>query len=87
MQNCVVQRESNKSVSRAFKHNCNLQFFQERWFKTLVIMIEKGKGHFLGKLRTIQFVESDLQLTLKIVVSNRNNVNVETDARVSKRNY
>jgi len=40
--------------------------------KTLDITIEKGKGPVLGKLRTIQLIEADLQLVMRILVNNRN---------------
>ena len=36
------------------------QYFLIRWVKTLDIMIEKGKGPMLGKLRTIKLIEVDV---------------------------
>ena len=35
-------------------------FFPKRSLKTLIVMIEKGKGPVLGKLRTIQLIEANL---------------------------
>ena len=61
-----------------------VQFFPNRWLKTLVVMIEKGKGPVLGKLRTIQLIEADLQLLMRIFVNDRNKGSIETDERISK---
>ena len=36
----------------------------------LDVMIKKGKGSVIGKLRTIQLIEADLQLLMKILVNN-----------------
>ena len=47
-------------------------------------MIEKVKLHALRKLRVTQLLESDLQSTMRIVLSTRNKGNVEVDDRVSK---
>ena len=53
----------------------------------LDVIIEKGKGPVLGKLRTIQLIEADLQLVMKILVNNRNKHNIESDIRIAKSNY
>ena len=50
-------------------------------------MIEKRKVPVLGKLRTIQLIEDDLQLTMRMFVNIRNKRNIEIDERVSKINY
>ena len=50
-------------------------------------MIEKGKGLVFGKFRTIQLIESYLQLIMRMFVNVRNKGNIEYDERVSKRNY
>ena len=55
--------------------------------KTLDITIEKGKGPVLGKLRTIQLIEADLQLVMRILVNNRNKYRIERDSRIAKSNY
>ena len=55
--------------------------------KPLVIMIEKRKIPVLGKLPTIQLIEDDLQLTMRMFVNIRNKRNIEIDERVSKINY
>ena len=64
-----------------------VQFSPERWLKTLVVMIEKGKGPVLGKLRTIQLTEADLKLIMMMFVNIRNKGNIESDERVSKSIY
>ena len=51
------------------------------------MILEKGKGPVLGKLRTIQLIEADLQLLMRIYVGGRNNANIEDNKRLSKFNY
>ena len=55
--------------------------------KTLDIMMEKGKGPVVDKLHTIQLIEADLQLLMKILINIRNKLSIETNKRVSKYNY
>ena len=50
-------------------------------------MIKKGKGLIVGKLQTIQLIEADLQLLMRILVNNRNKFKIETDYRIVKSNY
>ena len=47
----------------------------------------KRKGLVLGKIRTMKLAEADLQLKMMIFVNFRNKGNMESDERVSKRNY
>ena len=49
--------------------------------------MEKGKGPIIGKLRTIQLIEADLQLLMRIFIGLRNDQEIEKDARLSKYNY
>ena len=50
-------------------------------------MLEKGKGPIIGKLRTIQLIEADLQILIYIFIGGRNDKNLEYDSRMSKFNY
>ena len=50
-------------------------------------MIEKGKELTLGKLRTIQLIEANMQLLIRIFMSLRNKGQIEKDSRLSKCNY
>ena len=50
-------------------------------------MIEKGKGPKLGKLRTIQLIEADLQLLMRIFLGLRDNKQIESDEMFLKSNY
>ena len=50
-------------------------------------MIEKGKGLVIGKLRTIQLIEADLQMIIRIYINNRMKEKIEIDPRISKANY
>ena len=45
------------------------KYFILRWIKILDIIMEKGKGLILGKLRIIQLIEVDLQLLMRIYFS------------------
>ena len=49
-------------------------------------MINKGKGLVVRKLRTIQLIEVDLQLVMRIAF-NQNKYSIERDKRVSKNNF
>lgn len=57
------------------------------WTKILDIIIEKGKGPILEKLRVTQLIEADFQLLLRIDFGLRNDANIENDDRISKYNY
>ena len=50
-------------------------------------MLDKGKGPILGKLRTIQLIEADLQLIMRIFVGLRNQNTIEGDNRLSEFNF
>ena len=54
--------------------------------KVLDIILEKEKEPILGKLRTIQLIEADLQLIIRIFIRERNDENVAIDKRISKYN-
>ena len=64
-----------------------VQFFPERWLTTLVVMIEKGRGTVLGKLRTIQLAEADLRLMMRMFIKIISRGNIESDERVSNFNH
>jgi hypothetical protein len=50
-------------------------------------MIEKGQGLKINKLCTIQLIKVDMQLLIRVFMSNRNVGQIEVDERVSKYNY
>ena len=62
-------------------------FYPTWWLKVLDIMIEKGKGPVIGKLRIIQLIEADLQMIMGIYVNNWNKHKIKSDPRISKANY
>ena len=62
-------------------------YYPTRWLDIIDIMIEKGKDPMLRKLQTIQLIEANLQLLIRISISNRNQGAIEKDKRVSKCNY
>ena len=59
----------------------------KRWIDVVDIVLEKGKGPRLDKLRVIQLIEGDLQLLLRMLVTNRSAIVAEDSERLSKYNY
>ena len=55
--------------------------------KILDVTIEKGKGPIIGKLYTIQLIEADLQLLMRLYLSLISEKNIEKDLRIFKVNY
>ena len=72
-----------KFYNITIKHN----HFINRWLNILDVMIEKGKGNKINKLRVIQITEADLQLIMRIFSRNRIEGSYENDKRLSKHNY
>ena len=58
-----------------------------RWLDIVDVVLEKGKGPRLDKLRIIQLIEGDLQLLMRIIVTKRISVHAETTGRLSTSNY
>jgi len=63
------------------------RIYPNRWLKVLDIILEKGKGPILGKLRTIQLIEADFQLLMRVFIGSRNDENVAKEDRLSEFNY
>ena len=59
----------------------------KRWQNVLDVILEKGKGPELGKLRIIELIEGDLQIITRMYVGLRNDKNIEDDERLSKYNF
>ena len=51
------------------------------------MILEKGNSPVVRNLYTIQLIEADLQLLMRILVNKRNRFKIEEDSRVSKVNY
>ena len=49
--------------------------------------IKKGKGNKINKLRVIQTIDADLQLTMRIFLGSRIAENYENDDRMSNHDY
>ena len=47
------------------------QYYPKWWLKILEVMIEKGKGAKLGKLRIIQLIEADLQMIMRLSMNSK----------------
>ena len=50
-------------------------------------MLEKGKGHLLGKLRTITLIEGDLQMIMRMHLDSEKEEFMKQDSRFSKIQY
>ena len=59
----------------------------DRWRGVLDVMLEKGKGPTLGKLRIIELIEGDSQLIVWLHVGFKNDENAKKDSRFSKFNH
>ena len=55
--------------------------------KVLDVILEKGKGAIIEKLRIIELIEADIQLLTRITVNKRNKHNIEKYPRIAKYNY
>lgn len=65
------------------KHN----HFLTIWLDVLDVMIEKGKGNKINKLRVMQLIETDLQLIMRIFLRNTIEGRYENNKRLSKHNH
>ena len=65
------------------KHN----HYPSRWLTVACVMLEKGKGPGLKKLRILEMIEICLQLVMRACLGGRMNESLDTDKRVSKYNY
>ena len=69
---CALGSERLTKVLVAY---CNLlisnQCYPIRWIKALNAMSEKGNGPVLGKLRTMQLIEADFKMLMRIFENER----------------
>ena len=61
--------------------------YVKRWLNIVDVMLEKGKGPTLGKLRTITLIEGDLQILMRIFLKAKDEELIEKDRRFAKANY
>ena len=88
MHKCAIELERMKEVLVKFynvivKHQC----YPKRWLDALDMMLEKGKGNLISKLRVIQIIEEDLQLLMRMFLKNRLEGKIEEDKRLSCHNH
>ena len=62
-------------------------YYPERWANIVDVMLEKGKGPQLDKLRTITLIEGDLQILMRIFLDPKEEELIENNNRFSKANY
>ena len=60
------------------KHNN----YPRRQLKVVDLMLEKGKGPRLKKLRMLEMIEVDLQLVMRMHLGSKMNERVESDVRL-----
>ena len=69
------------------------EFYLSRQLKALHIVLKKGKCLVLGKLQTIQLIEANFQLIIRVFLNARNIEIIENNTRLlkikfrSRRNY
>ena len=73
-----------KVLVQLFYAMIKLNHFPCRWLDILDIVIEKGKGNRIRKLRVTQKIEADLQLLMRIFLGFIIVSNYENDRRTSK---
>ena len=61
--------------------------YVQRWIRTLDVIIEKGKGPVLGKLRITQLIEADLQLLMRICIDERKHKRKKNNDALSTCNF
>ena len=62
-------------------------YYLERWTIIVDVILEKGKGLKLSKLRTITSIERDLQILIRIFLDPKEQALIENDSMFSKVNY
>ena len=85
---CALESEKMTNMLMIF-YNAMVRkgYCLKRWIKSLAVMLEKEKGPILGKLRTTQLIEADLQLLMRMFIGGRTEGVIEKDQRISKFNY
>jgi len=85
---CSLDSERMTNILVAF-YNLIIKrgYYPARWLDILDVMIGKGKGMLLGKLRIITLIEADLQYVMRIYLSDEEEEIIENDNRFSKANY
>ena len=88
MHECAIgSGKTTKILVACYNLIISNKFYPERWLKILNTMLEKEKGQLLGKLRTMQLVEVDFQLIMRVFMNERMAGLIETDKIISKGNY
>ena len=85
---CAIDSERMIAVLVRF-YNLLLrnEYYPKRWLDILDVMIGKGKGMVLGKLRIITLIEADLQYVMRIFLGEEVEEMIENDSRFSTANY
>lgn len=76
-----------KLLLRCLNLTINNRHILNRWLQIVDVMLEKGKDNVLGKLHTIQIVEGDLQLLMRVLITLRNSERAERSDRLSCFNF
>ena len=85
---CAIESERMTEVLvRFYNILIRNEYYPKRWLNILDVMIGKGKGMVLGKLRIITLIEADLQYLMRIFLGDEIEEMIETDSRFSSANY
>jgi len=63
------------------------RYYLKRWENIVDVILDKGKGMIIGKLRTITLIEADLQYVMRIYLNDEQEERIEFDNRISTSNY
>ena len=63
------------------------RYYLKRWEKIVDVILDKGKGMVIGKLRTITLIEADLQCIMRMYLNDEKEEIIEKDKRISHSNY
>ena len=62
--NNQVSLQNSQNIDYILQCSCAKRYYLKWWLKLLAVILEKGKGPIIEKLRTIQLIEADLQLLM-----------------------
>lgn len=60
------------------------EYYSKKLPKILVLMIKKGKETMIGKMRLIEFIKIDLQVIMRIYLSNDKEETIDKDENFLK---
>ena len=84
---CVLHSLRMKEIlAKFFNMIIERKYYPKRQKKILDVIIEKGKGPILGKLRIMQLIDADIQILIRICIGKQNDNSIENNGKFSKYN-